>query len=106
MQRTVIDGTDNTLRPSMTTGNKIITNAIADAIYLPTECLQTGNDGIPFVYTRNGTKQVVIPGESNDKNIIILKGLEPGTMVFRAQPEDPEKFDIRGEELIAELKEL
>jgi multidrug efflux pump subunit AcrA (membrane-fusion protein) len=101
-----IDGTDNTLRPSMTTSNKVIINTIADAVYIPTECLQTGNDGIPFVYTRNGTKQVVIPGESNDKNIVILKGLEPGTMVYLAQPEDAEDFNIRGEELIAELKEL
>jgi multidrug efflux pump subunit AcrA (membrane-fusion protein) len=101
-----IDGNDNTLRPSMTTSNKIITNIIAEAVYIPSECLQTGNDGIPFVYTQNGAKQVVIPGESNDKNIVILKGLDPGTMVYRAQPEDFENFDIRGEELIAELKEL
>jgi multidrug efflux pump subunit AcrA (membrane-fusion protein) len=99
-----IDGTDNTLRPAMTTSNKIIVNTIAEAVYIPTECLQTGNDGIPFVYTQNGTKQVVIPGVANDKNIVIMKGLEPGTLVYRVQPEDFEDFNIRGEELIAEIK--
>ena len=87
-----IDGSDPTLRPSMTTGNKIITKTVSDAVFIPTECLHTGVDGIPFVYTKNGTKQIVFPGDSNEKNVVIEKGLEPGTLVYLIQPENTEKF--------------
>ena len=44
------------LRPSMTTGNKILLKRINDAIYIPLECVQTGRDSIPFVYEKNKTK--------------------------------------------------
>ncbi len=94
-----LEGSDNTLRPSMTTGNKIITRSFADAVFIPTECLHTGADGIPFVYTKSRTKQIVIPGESNEKNVIIEKGLDPGTLVYQVQPADAEKFKISGEEI-------
>lgn len=96
-----IDGSDPTLRPSMTTGNKIITKTISNAIFIPTECLHTGVDGVTFVYTKNGTKQIVIPGDSNEKNIVIEKGLKPGTLVYLIQPENTEKFKIEGKELVA-----
>ena len=46
-----VDGSDPILRPSMTTGNKIITKTINDVIYIPLECVQAGADSIPFVYT-------------------------------------------------------
>ncbi|HZK62184.1 MAG TPA: efflux RND transporter periplasmic adaptor subunit, partial [Anaerovoracaceae bacterium] len=43
-----VDGSDPALRPSMTTGNKIIIKTYNDAVYVPTECVQTGSDSIPF----------------------------------------------------------
>lgn len=95
-----IDGTDPTLRPTMTTGNKVIIKTFKDAVFIPTECLYTGVDGIPFVYTKNGTKQIVIPGDSNEKNIVIEKGLEPGTLIYLGQPENSEKFKLAGKDLI------
>ena len=73
-----IDGSDPALRPSMTTGNKIIISTFNDVVYIPIECVQAGVDSIPFVYKKNGTKQVVLPGASNEKNIIIEKGLGSG----------------------------
>jgi hypothetical protein len=100
-----IDGSDPALRPSMTTGNKISIMKYNDAVYVPIECVQAGIDSIPFVYRKNGTKQVIIPGESNDKNIVIEKGLEPGSLVYVIVPEKAEKFKLAGEELIPELKE-
>ena len=95
-----IAGSDPTLRPSMTTGNKIIIKTIKDAIYIPTECVHTEADGIPFVYTKNKTKQIVVPGEANEKHIVILDGLKPGTMVYLIEPEEPQSFRIAGEELL------
>jgi len=96
-----IDGTDMNLRPAMTTWNKIIINTIADAVYVPTECINTGTDSVTYVYTRRGNKQVVVVGEMNDKNIVVRDGLKPGDMVYAVQPEEPWKFKLTGEELIS-----
>ena len=99
-----IDGSDPALRPTMTTGNKIIIKTFNDAIYIPTECVQTGSDSIPFVYGKNRTKEIVIPGESNEKNIIVEKGLEPGAVIYLIPPRNPENFRLVGENLIPIIK--
>lgn len=101
-----VDGTDLILRPSMTTGNKIVTKTISDVTYIPLESVMTGADSIPFVYLKNGTKQVVVLGESNENNIVVEQGIEPGTMIFLNTPEEPEKFTkIQGTELIPVIKQ-
>lgn len=100
-----VNESDPILRPSMTTGNKIVTKTIADVIYIPLESVQTGADSIPFVYTRSGNKQIVVLGESNENNVIVEQGLEPGTLIYLSTPEEPEKFKLSGEELIAINKE-
>jgi hypothetical protein len=100
-----VDGSDPALRPSMTTGNKIIIKTFNDAVFIPTECVQTGSDSIPFVYEKNRTKQIVILGESNEKNVIVEQGLEPGTTIYLIPPEEPEKFRLVGENLISIIKE-
>jgi hypothetical protein len=99
-----IDGSDPALRPTMTTGNKIIIKTYNDVIFIPTECVQTGSDSIPFVYGKNKTKDVVILGESNEKNVIVEKGLEPGDIIFLIPPQNPENFRLVGEDLIPEIK--
>lgn len=100
-----LEGSDPDLRPSMTTGNKILIKNIKNAVYIPIECVQAGIDSIPFVYRKNGVRQIVVPGESNDKNIIIEKGLEAGSSVYLVNPEKPEKFRIEGQELVPVIKE-
>jgi len=97
-------GSDPALRPTMTTGNKIIIKTYNDAIYIPTECVQTGSDGIPFVYGKNKTKEIVILNESNEKNVIVEKGLEPGSIIYLVPPQSPEKFRLVGEDLISIIK--
>jgi HlyD family secretion protein len=94
-----LDGSDPDLRPSMTTSNKVIIKTFSDVIYIPTECVHAGIDGIPFVYTKDKTKQIVITGESNDKNIVIERGLKPKQVVYLVQPENAEDFKVKGEEL-------
>jgi hypothetical protein len=101
-----INGTDPALRPSMTTGNKIVIKNMENVVFIPTECIQAGTDSIPFVYTKNKTKQIVVPGESNEKNIIIEQGLKPGTTVYLTEPENHEKFRLAGKELIQVIKKL
>ena len=100
-----INETDPMLRPSMTTSNKVITKSYDNVIYVPIESVQAGADNIPFVYTKEGFKQVVIPGETDDKNIIIEKGLAEGTSVFLSPPERSGKFKLAGNELIPIIRE-
>jgi hypothetical protein len=66
--------------------------------------VHTGSDNIPFVYKKNRTRQIVVPGESNDENIIIEQGLQPGTFVYNITPPEPEKFKTEGEDLIPVIK--
>jgi multidrug efflux pump subunit AcrA (membrane-fusion protein) len=99
-----IDGSDPALRPSMTTGNKILVKSYENVVYIPTECIMTGADSVTFVYTRNRLRQVVVPGESNDKHTVIEKGLKPGTKIFLSEPQDHGKFKLAGEDLIPEIK--
>jgi hypothetical protein len=100
-----VDGSDPILRPSMTTGNKIITKTIDDVTYIPLESVQAGADSIPFVYMKNGNKQVVVLGESNENNVVIEQGLEPGVQIYLSTPEDPESFKLVGDKLITVNKE-
>ncbi len=100
-----VDGTDPILRPSMTTGNKIITKTIDDVTYIPLESVQAGPDSIPFVYLKKGDRQVVVLGESNEDNVIVEKGLEPGTPIYLSTPEKPENFKLVGEDLIPVIRE-
>ena len=99
-----VDDSDPALRPSMTTGNKIVIKTFNDAVFIPTECVQAGSDSIPFVYKKNRTKQIVLLGESNEKNVIVEQGLEPGTTIYLIPPEEPEKFKLVGENLIPIIK--
>lgn len=100
-----VDGTDPILRPSMTSGNKIITKTINDVIYIPLESVQAGSDSIPFVYMKNGDKQVVVLGEANENNVIIEQGLEPRAQLYLSTPLKPETFRLVGENLIPVIRE-
>jgi len=96
-----LDTTDLILKPSMTTANKIVTKTIDDVTYIPLEAVMTGSDSIPFVYLRNGTKQIVVLGESNENNVVVEHGLNPGTKIYLNTPEEPEKFTkLAGVELV------
>jgi len=100
-----VAGSDPELRPSMTTGNKIIVSSEKDAVYIPIECVQAGIDSIPYVFTKKGIKQIVLLGESNEKYVQIEKGLEEGTLLYLNNPENPEKFRLEGKDLVREIRE-
>ena len=100
-----IDGTDPLLRPSMTTGNKVVIETYSNVNQVPIECVHAEDDSIPFVYTKKGTRQIVLLGVSNEKNVIIEQGLEPGVSIYLATPENPLKFKLAGNDLIPVIKE-
>ncbi len=95
-----INGSDMTLRPDMTSWNKIIIKTIPEAIYVPLECINAGADSVQFVYKKNKTRQVVVVGELNDKFAVVKEGLSEGTMVFLVPPADASSFRLVGENLL------
>jgi multidrug efflux pump subunit AcrA (membrane-fusion protein) len=96
-----VDGSDTDLRPAMTTYNKIIIDSFDDVISIPTECVHADADGVPYVYKKNKTKQIVVLGEMNEKHIIVREGLEAGTPIYVITPDEPAKFRLVGQELLA-----
>jgi HlyD family secretion protein len=100
-----VDGSDPILRPSMTTGNKIVTKTIDNVVFIPLECVQTGEDSIPIVYMKNRTKHVVVLGESNENNVVVEQGVEPGDVLYLSTPPSPEKFRLVGEDLKTVIKD-
>jgi len=102
---TKIHGSDPILRPSMTTGNQIITQTFSDVIHIPLETVFATADSVPFVYRKDGSRQVVVLGESNENDVIVEQGLKKGEKLYLTIPEDSEKFKLHGEELIAVIKD-
>lgn len=93
-----IEGTDPTLRPSMTTSNKIITKLIDNALFVPLECLHSHLDSITFVYKREGlniVKQEVMMGETNANDAVIVAGLSDGDRVYLSVPAGQDDKEIR-----------
>ena len=94
---------DPILRPSMTTSNKIVTLEIPDVLFIPLESVHT-NDSLTYVYTRKGTRKVVVLGESNENSIVVDQGLAEGEELLLSVPEEPEKYKFEGMELAAVIK--
>jgi len=74
-----------------------VTYVSIDAIY--------SQDSIPYVYTTNHTKQVVVLGEANENEIIVEHGLSPGDKVYMSTPENSATWKMVGEELIPIIKQ-
>lgn len=90
---------DSILRPAMTTMNKVITNVVDKALYIPIECIQN-NEEMAYVYISRARRQVIV-GTSNENEIIIKAGLEEGDEVYLVPPENAESYRI--EELSKEV---
>lgn len=98
-----IEGTDPTLRPSMTTSNKIITSLIDNALFVPLECLHSHFDTITYVYKREGlniVKQEVMIGETNANDAVIIGGVAEGDRVYLSIPGGQDEKSI---ELLPEM---
>jgi multidrug efflux pump subunit AcrA (membrane-fusion protein) len=98
-----IAGTDDMLRPAMTTSNKIIVNELDSVVSVPLESLHSFEDSIAFVYKKSGLKtikQEVKVGQTNSNAAVIDLGLASNDRVFLSIPSGMEDKEI---ELLAEL---
>lgn len=98
-----IEGTDPSLRPSMTTSNRIVAQVLDSVLYVSLESLHSENDSIAYVYKKDGIntlKQEVLVGETNANDAVIKLGLEEGDRVYLSVP------GKSSEEEVSLLKEL
>ena len=94
--KVLLSNPDTTLRPGMTTSNKIETSTVKDAIYVPIEAMST-DSGATVVYKRDGshvTKQEVEVGTMSDDEVTILRGLAEGDRVLLTPPADHEQMKV------------
>lgn len=92
-----IHNTDTTLRPAMTTSNKIVAEVIEKAVFIPLESLFNQGDSITYVIKKNRlgyTKQQVITGPSNVNQIVIERGVDPDDELLLSYPAELEDKDI------------
>jgi HlyD family secretion protein len=93
-----IEGTDATLRPSMTTSNRIIAQVLSDVMFIPLESLHTQNDSITYVFKKDGInilKQEVILGETNSNEAVVIAGLQPDEKIFLSLPAGMENDKVK-----------
>jgi HlyD family secretion protein len=92
-----INGSDTTLRPSMTTSNKILASVKDNVLYIPLESLHSQADTITFVYKKDGIKtikQEIVVGETNANDAVVVKGLDEGDNLFLSVPKGLEDEDF------------
>ncbi len=91
-----VEKPDTTLRPGMTTGNAITTFTADDVTYVPIEAV-SADSGLPVVYRESGSqvvKQQVQPGQMNDDDVIITRGVKAGDRILMSPPADHDALPI------------
>ena len=88
---------DTSLRPAMTSSNKIITDHYDDELNIPLEGLHQ-NDTMEYVIRRDGQSrflQQIETAASNDDRVIVKKGLDAGDEIYLTLPDNHEDFPAR-----------
>mgnify|MGYP001816389298 CR=1 FL=1 len=85
-----LNETNTSIRPGMTTSNKILTKQQEDVLMIPLEAIFS-NDSISYTYVKSGysiAKKQIELGFSNNEVVIINKGLEENDIVYLNKPKD------------------
>ncbi|WP_370480256.1 efflux RND transporter periplasmic adaptor subunit [Tamlana flava] len=91
-----LNGTNENIRPGMTTSNKILTKQEDDVLMIPLEAVFS-KDSISFAYVKSGLsiiKKQLELGDSNNEVIIVNKGLEEDEIVYLNKPKDLDEKSI------------
>lgn len=92
-----VNGSDDDLRPSMTTSNRIIAQVMDSTMYVPLEALHNEFDSVNYVFKKDGLgiiKQEIEVGETNSDAAIVLAGLNPEDRVYLSTPRGMEDKTI------------
>ena len=87
---------DSTLRPAMTTSNKILVRNYENVISIPLEALS--QDSLPYVVIKNNNqdeKAEILLGESNENHIVAEIGLSAGDKIYLQYSENHAELNWR-----------
>ncbi|WPP52200.1 efflux RND transporter periplasmic adaptor subunit [Catalinimonas niigatensis] len=93
----LVNESDTTLRPAMTTGNTIITNYIENVLVVPLEAIYSQGDSLTYVFKRTGlttVKQQIALGPKGNDMVVISEGLEEDDVVYLSTPSNPDEKQI------------
>ena len=103
-----INEKDTTLRPAMTTGNKILVNRLKNVLSVPLESIHHEGDSLSYVFVKDGLSMIrkqILTGETNENFAVVRSGLEGNESVYLSLPKNPEGFKlIRLEALSTKVK--
>lgn len=91
-----LNGTNENIKPGMTTSNKILTFEKKNVLSIPLEAIFV-QESITYVYKKSGfaiTKNEIKIGDSNNDSVIITEGLSEGDVVYLNKPEGYEASKI------------
>jgi multidrug efflux pump subunit AcrA (membrane-fusion protein) len=92
-----INEKDSTLRPAMTTGNRILVDRLKDVLSVPLECIRNDGDSLSYVFVKTGMstqRRQVLTGETNENFAVIREGLTAGETLLLSLPKDPASFQL------------
>ncbi|MHA7102636.1 efflux RND transporter periplasmic adaptor subunit [Roseivirga pacifica] len=93
-----IHESDTTLRPGMSTSNKIVAQVIEDALFVPVEAIHSQGDSLTYVVMKEGlnyVKQEVDLGMSNSDEVIIRNGLDVGQTIYLSDPSGLDSKEVK-----------
>lgn len=88
---------DTTLRPAMTTSNKIIVGKLKNVISVPLDAIHI-SDSASFVYVKSGmgiNKKQIKTGVANENSAVVADGLSEGDEIFLNIPKGAENKDLK-----------
>ena len=101
----LLNETDTTLRPAMTTVNQILTKSYDSVNFIPLEAVHSTDSMSYVIKTGRPIKQIVDLGEANANFIIVLEGLAEGDELFLTIPAGSDGWDFAGWDIYEKLKQ-
>jgi len=93
-----INEKDTTLRPAMTTGNRIVVDRLKNVLSIPLESIHNQGDSLSYVFVRQGLSLIrkeIITGETNENFAVVKSGLSKTDQVYLSTPPKPESYEMK-----------
>ena len=101
----LLNESDTTLRPAMTTVNKILTRTFDSVAFVALETIHSTDSMSYVIRADKKLKQIVDLGDANENFIIVNDGLAPGDPVFLTIPEGSELWEFSGWDIYEKIKQ-
>jgi len=92
-----INEKDTTLRPAMTTGNRILVDRLHNVLSIPLEGIHNLGDSLSYVFIHQGISLIrkeIITGQTNENFAVIKEGLTGTEQIYLSMPPKPESCKL------------